>query len=418
MKLVLKSATLVTPGQPGIHGKKRDLLIENGRIAKIAANLDTPEGVPVITLKNLHVSPGWFDHSVSFGEPGFEERETISNGLKVAASSGFTGIVLNPDTRPVPDTSGDVVFLREAARESVAELFPLGALSLGRQGVDLAELYDMHGAGAVGFSDGKHPVENPSLLKLALLYAQHFKGLIYSFPLDGQMAPKGQMHEGETSVRLGLKGIPALAEELRVARDLRLLEYTGGKLHIPTISTAQSVSLIAAARKKGMDVSCGVALHHLFFTDEELSGFDSRFKVLPPLRGKADVKALRKALAEGTIDFVTSDHSPKDIEEKRLEFDRAAFGSLGLESAFGILSRIYPLELCVEILTRGRERFGLPAVALEEGQRANLTLFNPEGTRTLQEADLASTSKNSMYIGQELQGSVYGVVVGDKTQLA
>lgn len=417
MTLLIKAATLVDASQPKLNGKKRDILIENGKISQIGTRIDAPEGCRSIALENLHVSVGWFDTSVSFGEPGYEERETIAGGLRVAAASGFAGVVLNTATRPVPDTSGDIVFLKETARKSVTELYPLGALSMGAKGEDLAELYDMHGVGAVGFSDFKHPVENPNLLKLALLYAQHFNGLVHSFPLDAHLGAKGQMHEGKTAVRLGLRGIPALAEELRVSRDLALLEYTGGKLHIPLISTRQAVERIAEAKKRGLDVTCSVAIHNLAFTEKELESFDSVFKVLPPLRSEADTKALRKGLKDRIIDFVTTDHCPMDIEQKRMEFDMAAFGSLGLEAAFGVLNGIFGLESTVEMLTRGRLRFGLPAAQLQVGERALLTLFNPDLAYTPQEKDLLSASKNSMYLGRPLRGKAYGVVVGAKTNL-
>lgn len=417
MTLLLKSATILDASQPGLDRKKRDILIENGRISRIASRIEPPENTTKVFLPNLHVSAGWFDSSVSFGEPGYEERETLANGLSVAAASGFTGVVLNPDTKPVPDTSGDIVFLRDTARNSITQLFPMGALSMGSEGKDLAELFDMHSAGAIAFSDYKNAVTNPNLLKLALLYAQGFGGLVHSFPQDGHLGRNGQMHEGEVSVKLGLRGIPALAEELQVVRDLAILEYTGGSLHIPLISTERSVSLIAGAKKKGLDVTCSVAVQNLLFTETELESFDSRFKVLPPLRTESDCKALQKGLRDKTIDMVTTDHSPMDIEEKRLEFDRAAFGTLGLESAFGLLNKLFGTDQAVEMLTRGRSRFGAPEVALREGERAVLSLFDPDAEYTLEESDLKSTSKNSMFLGTPLKGKAYGVIVGAKTNL-
>ncbi len=414
MTLLIKSATLIDTGQPALHLKKRDILIEKGVIKNIGRGLEAGPKTRVVQAKNLYVSPGWFDTGVSFGEPGYEERETISNGLKVAAASGFSGIVLNTNTHPTPDSSGDIVFLKEAAKGHCTQLFPLGTVSVGASGEELSEMYDMHGVGAVGFSDYKTPLQNPNLLKLALLYTQNFDGLVHSFPMDAALAAHGQMHEGTVSVRLGLKGIPGLAEELRVSRDLFLLEYTGGRLHIPTISTAASVKLIAAAKKKGLNVSCSVALHHLWFTDAAVEGFDSHFKVMPPLRDLKDQKALQKALKEGIIDFVTTDHCPLDVEQKRREFDHAAFGATGLEEAFGVLNQLFGPQTSAEILSRGWQRFGQPQPTLKEGQRAVLTLFDPEAEYTLEENDLKSHSKNSMFLGVPLKGKAYGVVVGDQ----
>ena len=414
MTLLIKSATLIDKSQPALHLKKRDILIEKGKIKTIGRGISPDSKTRVIEGKNLHASPGWFDTGVSFGEPGYEERETIANGLEVAARGGFSGIVLNTNTNPTPDTSGDIVFLKEAARGHSTELFPLGTVSVGAKGGDLSEMYDMYSVGAVGFSDYKSPVQNPNLLKLALLYSQNFGGLIHSFPLDAELAHHGQVHEGEVSVRLGLKGIPVLAEELRVARDLSLLEYTGGRLHIPTISTSASLKLITAARKKGLDVSCSVAIHHLWFTDTSLEQFDSHFKVMPPLRDPKNRKALQKGLKDGVIDFVTTDHCPLDVEQKRKEFDQAAFGATGLEEAFGILNQLYGPETSAEILSRGRQRFGQPEATLMEGQRAVLTLFDPEEEYVLGEKDLKSHSKNSMFLGVPLKGRALGVVVGDQ----
>lgn len=414
MNILLKSATIVSPENKALHLKKRDILIKKGIIEKIATTIESASGTKVIDKKNLHVSVGWFDSGVSFGEPGFEERETIANGLHVASCSGFTDIVLNPNTKPIPDTSSDIVFLKERAKGRTTNLYPLGSLTKNSEGVDLAELFDMHNAGAVAFYDFKRQISNPNLLKLALLYAQNFEGLLFSFPLDVQIKGKGIVHEGEVSTSLGLKGIPALAEELQIARDLFILEYTGGKLHIPTISTANSVKLIAEAKKKGLDVSCSAAVHNLMFTDEHLTEFDTRFRVSPPLRSKLDNRALQKGLKDGIVDFVTTDHNPIDIEEKRVEFDNATDGTIGLESAFGSLSQSFDLDDTISFLTKGRERFGLESPKIKEGEKACLTLFNPQAEYTFGEDDILSTSKNSMFLDNPMKGIVYGVVNNDQ----
>lgn len=410
MNILLKSATIIDPSNKEYHLKKRDIYINKGIIENIASKLDVQNNVKIIDHKNLHVSRGWFDTGVSFGEPGYEERETIANGLYTAGSSGFTDIVLNPNTNPVPDSSPDIIFLKNAAKSSAVTLHPLGALTIKSEGESLAELYDMKSAGAVGFYDYKRPIPNSNLIKVALQYAHNFNGLVQSFPMDRQIAGKGIVNEGEVSTKLGLKGIPNLAEELNLARDLFILEYTGGKLHVPTISTAKSVSLIAEAKKKGLDVSCSVAIHNLFFTDETLVGFDSRYKLMPPLRTKTDLEALLNGLKEGVIDFVTTDHRPMDIELKRVEFDNAANGTIGLESAFGTLHTIFDLETTISLLTNGRERYGIPNPKIKIGEKASLTMFEPDSEYIFTEDHIRSSSKNSAFLGSKMRGRAYGII--------
>ncbi len=417
MNILLKSAKIVCPDNKGLHLKKRDILIKKGIIDKIGVSLEAPSNAKVVAKDNLHVSLGWFDSSVSFGEPGFEERETIANGLFTAGKSGFTDIVLNPNTNPVPDTSSDIVFLKERGQGKATQVHPIGSLTKNSDGVDLAELYDMKNAGAVAFYDFKKQIANPNLLKIALLYAQNFNGLVHSFPQDNNIKGKGVVNEGEISTMLGLKGIPALAEELQVARDLFILEYAGGKLHIPTISSAGSVKLIAEAKKKGLDVTCSTAVHNLFFSDETLKGFDSNFKVSPPLRAKSDCNALIKGVKNGTIDFVTSDHIPLDVEHKRVEFDNAKSGSIGLESAFGALNTLFEIEETIRLLTKGRDRYHIEEPQFTEGSKACFTLFDPEQTYTFEVKDILSTSKNSMFIGTSLKGKVYGIINNGQSNL-
>lgn len=413
--LLLKSATIIDATGKH-HLKKRDVLIEKGVIKKIATSLQE-KGAREIELPNLHISRGWFDSSVSFGEPGYEERENISNGLRTAAFSGFTQVAVNPNTNPVTDTKAGVQFLKAKAEGNPVSLFPVGALTVRSEGIDLAELYDMYNEGAVAFGDYKNPVKNPNLLKIALQYCQNFNALVQSMPYEPQVATKGVMNEELNSTRLGLKGIPALAEELQITRDLYLLEYTGGNLHIPTISTKTGVELIRNAKKKGLNVSCSVAVANLMLTDDELEEFDTNYKLLPPLRTEADRKALIKGLKDGTIDGVTSDHDPIDIENKKTEFDHAMFGSIGLESSFGALNAVLGTELAVQALTSLKERFGVPSASLEEGEVANITLFDPDPDYEFSEKDIRSTSMNSAMLGKKLKGRAYGIYSNKKLVL-
>ncbi|MBW2962787.1 dihydroorotase [Mesonia aestuariivivens] len=416
MKILIKSATIVLPDSK-YHQQTVDILLQNGKIEKIEKNISA-EVDQTIEMKNLHVSLGWFDSSICFGEPGYEERETLTNGLKTAAKSGFTSIAVNPNSNPIADHSTSIKFLKSHHTQFGVGVYPVGALTVKSESVDLAELFDMKNAGAVSFSDYKKPIENPNLLKIALQYAQNFDALIQSFPQENAIARNGCAHEDFHSTQLGLKGIPALAEELQIARDLFILEYTGGKLHIPTISTEKSVQLIKEAKKKGLDVSCSVAIHQLIFTDEKLQGFNANYKVLPPLRSSKDAKALIKGLKDGIIDMVTTDHCPIDIEDKKVEFVNAAYGTIGLETAFAALKTIFSTEKTIDLLTKGRARFGIENPKFEKGEIANLTLFNPDYKYTFNEENIISTSKNSMFIDSKINGKVYGIYANHKLTLA
>lgn len=408
MKLLLRSVTILDETS-AYHNKKLDIFIDHGMIRKIGKNLKE-KADKEIKISNLHVSKGWFDSSVSFGEPGFEDRETIANGLDTAGKSGFSSVALNPYTNPVLDHSGSIAAVKAKATNHPVSLYPIGALTIKSEGVDLAELLDMQQAGAVSFGDYKRPQRNPNLLKIALQYAQNFDALIQSFPQENRIAGNGMVNEHENSTSLGLKGIPNLAEELQITRDLYLLEYTGGKLHIPTISTEKSVKLIKEAKKKGLDVSCSVAVHNLILNDEELNSFDANTKVLPPLRTKKDCKALVKGLRDGIIDMVTSDHNPIDVEHKKVEFDNALYGSIGLESAFGALNKIFTHEETVKFLTAGKKRFNIEEFEIKEDEPADLSLFIPGDSFTLSEKEILSTSKNSIFLNKELKGKTFGVI--------
>lgn len=416
MNILIKSATIID-SKSEFHNSTQDLLIENGVITKIASNIENPKNHKEITLDNLHVSQGWFDSSVSFGEPGYEERETIANGLKTAAASGFTYVALNANSNPVIDSNSDITFVNSKSNNNAVTLLPIGALTVGSKGEDLAELFDMSSAGAVAFYDYKKPISNPNLMKIALQYAGNFDGLVCSFPQENKIAGQGVMNENINSTKLGLKGIPALAEELQVARDLFLLEYTGGKLHIPTISTATSVALIRAAKKKKLDVTCSVAIHNLCFTDDVLSDFNTHYKVLPPLRTQPDVDALIEGVKDGTIDMVTTDHNPIDVEQKKIEFDHAEYGTIGLESAFGALQTIFTTKKTIDILTNGKNRFGVEQTPLQVGNKANITLFNPSIKTVFSKSNILSKSKNAIFENETLKGKVYGIISNNKAAI-
>lgn len=408
MNLIFKNAVIIDKNSP-FNNQAVDIQVEGGIIKKIAKNIPATKDFDVIELENLHISKGWFDSSVSLGEPGYEDRETLANGLNVAATNGFTDIALQPTGNPIAEKQADISFLITRSAQVGTKLHPIGALTKNSEGKDITEMFDMKNAGAVAFGDYNKSISDAGILKIALQYVQDFDGLVIAYSQDNNLKGKGIVHEGIVSTKLGLKGIPALAEELQIVRNLYILEYTGGKMHIPTVSTAKSIQLIKEAKKKGLNVTCSVAIHNLLLTDETLTDFDTRFKVAPPLRPDTERKALIKGVLDGTIDIITSDHNPIDIENKKLEFDLAKDGTIGFESAFGALQTILPLDVIVEKLNAGKAIFGIQEHEIAEGAPASFTLFNPEGNWTFAKSDIQSKSKNSAFLGQKLKGKAYGI---------
>lgn len=415
MNLLIKNALVVHPGSKA-NGTRTNLHIHNGTIAAMGENLSA-EDATVVEHEDLHVSPGWFDMQAHFCDPGLEHKEDLLTGSATAIAGGFTGVAVMPATKPTVDSKASVEYIRNRTAQLPLDVHPVGAISEKLAGKDLAELYDMQQAGAVAFSDYKQPIGKAELLKRALMYAQPFNAKLLVFPNDESVSAGGQINEGPTSTRMGLKGIPALAEELMVARDISLLEYTGGSLHFSSISSARSVELIREAQRNGLQVTASIAAHHLCFIDEDLQGFDTNLKVMPPMRSLADVQALAAGLKDGTIAAIVSDHRPHDVERKKVEFDRAAFGMIGLQTAYAALNSksLVPLsqELIVQKLAIGpRTVLGLEVPAIEAGAAANLTLFCPSAKSTLTASTNKSRSANSPFMGVELSGSVVGTVVG------
>ena len=408
MNLILRKATIVDPQSP-FHNQTVDVKITNGNFEKIGTSVPKSDSHQEFQHEGLHISQGWFDTSVSLGEPGFEDRETIANGLETAAKSGFTGIALQPNSYPIIDNQSQVHFVKQKANGFATELFPIGALTKASEGKDLAELFDMKNSGAVAFGDYGKSLSNANLMKIALQYTQDFDGLVIAFSQDETIKGNGVANEGIVSIQLGLKGIPNLAEELIVARNLFLLEYTGGKLHIPTISTAKSVALIKEAKKKELNVTCSVAVHHLLLTDEKLEGFDSRYKVTPPLRTEEDRQALIAGILDNTIDCITSDHNPIDIENKKMEFDLAKNGTIGLESAFGALQTVLSLDKIIEKLTFGKTILNIENKEIKEKNKVSISMFTTDNNWTFEKENILSKSKNAAFLGQQMKGKAIGI---------
>ena len=415
MSILIKSAKIIDASSK-FNGKTQDILIIDGKIQEINSEINS-KAKKIISLKDLHVSPGWLDTSVCFGEPGLEEREDLINGAQTASFSGFTDIVLNPETEPYLDTKADISYIKSNSKDFVTKIHPLGCLTKEAKSKKLADLFEMFESGAVGFYDFKRPITNSNLIKIALQYVQNFNGLVISFPYEKSLCPNGQMHEGQISTNYGLKGIPTISEEIMLKRDLKILEYTGGKIHIPCISTEESVKLIREAKKNKLNVTCSVSINNLFFNDDKLKDFDTRFKVLPPIRSEEHRKALIKGLNDGIIDFVTSDHTPIDIDKKKTDFENSLFGSTGLESLYGALNSLFDLNTTIDILTRRKETFGIKNSSINEGQTACLSLFNPNIEYEFLKENIISKSKNSCFIGSKLKGKALGIISNNSIRL-
>jgi dihydroorotase len=405
MNLLIKSATISDPGSP-FNQQVVDVLIEKGYITKIAPTITSDH--ETFDAKGKYLAPGFFDLNCNIGELGLETKEDLHTGTQAAAAGGFTGVALMPNTQPPIHSKAEIEYLMNRAKNNLVDFYPLGAISHKREGKDLAEMYDMYQSGAKAFTDGNRPVQDAGLMERALLYTKGFDALVLSYPEDTAIAGKAKVHEGEVSTLLGMKGIPSLAEELMVARDLYLAEYTESKIHFSTISTERSVDLIREAKKKGLRVTCDVAVHHLLLTDVALMGFDSQYKVKPPLRTQKDVEALLKGLKDGTVDAVVSQHTPHEVEFKNVEFEVAEFGMISLQTAFATaLEAGLSLDTIVEkMAVNPRKILNVDVPVIAEGQEANLVVLDKDAEWIYDKFNNKSKSYNSPFIGKKLKGSV------------
>jgi len=408
MKTLISQAKIIDK-RHAQNGKRVDILIVDGIIEKIAASVGE-EADEKIDGDGLCVSIGWMDMRANFRDPGEEYKEGISNGLKVAAKSGFTAVALSPDTTPAIDNKGAVEYLKNRAKGSGVDIYPIGAVSVGLKGESMSEMYDMHQAGARGFGDDKHSLDESGLLHRALLYTSNFDSPVFHFPYDSSLIPHGQINEGELSTSLGLKGIPAISEEMMVRRDLTLLAYTEGRLHLGPISSAQSADLADGSKQKGLRITTEVTAAHLAFSEEKLHDFDVNFKLMPPLRTEENRKALIAALKAGKIDVISSDHSPEDEEHKKLEFDLANFGMAGMELFFpmvlGAVGNELPLdELVAKFSIAPREILGIDVPMIVEGEKVNLTVFSTE--ESSEQSNHQSKAYNIPKLNQQMRGKIY-----------
>ncbi|WP_276497574.1 dihydroorotase [Pontibacter litorisediminis] len=410
MKVLLRAATIYNQ-QSEYHLQQQNILLENGTITYIGP--DEQQADKIIAADGLSVSAGWVDMQAYAGEPGLEYKEDLESLAAAAAAGGFTEVLLLPNTQPVVQTKGALTFIRNKSFSLPVTLLPAAAITVDAEGKDLTEMIDLHQSGAVAFTDGTHPLQGADVILKALQYLQPFNGLLMNRPEHTRLTENGQMHEGEASTRLGMKGIPSLAEEVTVARDLQLLRYAGGKLHFSLISTAAAVEAIRKAKAEGLQVTCDVASYQTAFTDETIEPFDTNYKVTPPFRSEADAAAIKEGLRDGTIDALVSAHMPQDVEAKKLEFDLAEFGITNLETAFAVANTTLelPLEQLIEKLTSGPRRIlGLPQARFAVGEAVSITLFTPDKPWTPTAEQSKSKSYNSPFFGRELRGQVLGTI--------
>ncbi|NTD99891.1 dihydroorotase [Agrobacterium tumefaciens] len=406
MNLLVKNVIITDP-QSQFNKQECDVRVVDGQIKNIG-KLTAQEGETIFDASGACLTPGFFDLNCVAGDPGFETKEDLETLTAAAKSGGFTGLALLPQANPVVQSKSQVEYIINKTRNNLVDVLPVGAISQNREAKEIAELFDMQQAGAVAFSDGDRALQDDGFMSRALQYAKGLDALLMVYPENKSIAGKSQINESKNSVLLGMKGLPALAEEMHIARDIFLATYNETKIHISNISTAGAVALIRKAKKDGVQVSCDVTAHHLVFTEELLADFDSNYKVKPPLRGKADVKALIAGLKDGTIDAITSQHRPEEIEFKNVEFEIAHYGIIALQTVLPLLLKAgLDVGMIAEKLAiNPRKLLNLNIPVIEEGTKANFTVFNPNEKWLYNSSSNFSKSANSPLLGTELIGKV------------
>lgn len=417
MNLLVKNANIID-SQSKFDKEQSDVRIKDGKITNIG-NLTAEKNETVFDAAGAYLTPGFFDLNCVAGDPGFETKEDIHTLTAAAKAGGFTGLALLPQANPVVQSKSQVEYIINKAKNNLVDVLPIGAISQNCEAKELAELFDMQQAGAVAFSDGDKALQDDGFMSRALQYARGFDALLLVYPENKSIAGKAQVNESKTSVLLGMKGLPALAEEMHIARDIFLASYNETKIHISNISTAGSVALIRKAKKDGVKITCDVTAHHLVFTEELLNDFDSNYKVKPPLRGKADVKALIAGLKDGTIDAITSQHRPEEIEFKNVEFEIAHYGIIALQTVLPLLIKagLDATLIAEKLAINPRKLLNLNVPVIEEGADANFTVFAADQKWLYTTANNYSKSANSPLLGTELTGKVTLVYNNNQYQI-
>lgn len=414
MDILIKKAVIIDSTSP-FNGQQKDILISSGRISTVEDDINPALADEVIDVEGLHVSPGWFDTACRFGEPAYEEAETLESGSKAASKGGYTAVALSSHRQSAIDSRQKVEYLISRSAGLPIHIYPVGTATVGAAGKAMAETYDMAQGGAVAYGDGRQ-IENNLIENLVLEYNGAQGYLTITTPMDRTMMHQGVMHEGVVSTTLGLHGIPDVAEDLAVARDIFLADYSGASLHVACVTTPDALRMISEAQTRGVDVTCSITPHHLMLSDENLKEFDTRYKVMPPLRTDVHIEAMKNAIESDVVCCIASDHTPVDIEDKKCEYDRAAYGTIGLQTAFGaawaVLKDTISLEKMVDLMSiNARRRFGVAVPTVAEGSVAELTMFLPYETWTFGKEDIVSLSRNSAFLGREMCGRVVATYV-------
>lgn len=413
--LLIRGGTLLDPETGGTQ--HADILIEDGRIARIGEGIEAGD-VPVLDATGKMISPGWMDMHVHLREPGQEHKETIATGCAAAAFGGFTAVACMPNTEPAIHTRDVVEFIIDRAEKTAVDVYPIAAVSMDRAGKKMTEMAELAAGGAVAFSDDGTPVSDAGLMRTALEYSSMLGLPIINHMEDLTLNPHGHMNEGEVSTRLGLPGIPGLAEEVMIARDILIAEATGGHIHVAHISTGRAVELVRDGKARGINVTSEVCAHHFALTDQSIADneFDTHYKMHPPLRTAADVEAMKEGLADGTIDAICTDHAPHASFEKEVEFIAAPFGILGLETCWGLTGRelVKPGVLSVaeavkKVTIEPRRIMAIDQPRIAEGEAANLTVFDPTTEWTFESAHIKSKSRNTPFVGDKMVGKAWAV---------